>query len=157
MAEETKDPQEEENKEDSAFNDGEFDERTSYSFLFFLCSGALLFVTLWAFWDDEFIRRGYKDFQDTYNEAQYERTRAEYVEVTEKIEGRTEELRQAIAKEEEKLENDEEYQQLADAAWNAQVALDDAKEALKFEKSRLDEYYYYYKKPSMKARTMKWS
>lgn len=146
MAEETKDPQEEVNKDDSAFQDSEFDERTSYSFLFFLCSGALLFVTLWAFWDDEYIRRGYKDFQGVYNEAQYERTRAEYLEVNEKIAGRSQELREAIAKEEEKLESDEEYQQLADAAWNAQVALDDAKEELKFEKSRLDEYYYYYKK-----------
>jgi len=146
MAEENKDPQEEENKEESPFREGEFDERTSYSFLFFLLSGALLFVTVWAFWDDEFIRRGYKDFQDIYNETQYERTRAEYLEVSEKIKGRTQELREAIAKEEEKLEENEEYQRLADAAWEAQVALDEAKEKLKFEKSRLDEYYYYYKK-----------
>lgn len=146
MAEENKDSKEEEKNEDSPFNEGEFDERTSYSFLFFLLSGAMLFVTLWAFWDDEYIRRGYKEFQDIYNETQYERTRVEYMEVTEKIQGRTEELREAIAREEQKLENDEEYQQLADAAWNAQVKLDDAKENLKFTKSRLDEYYYYYKK-----------
>ena len=50
MAEEEK--AEEENKPD--FKEGEFDEHTSYSFLFFLIAGATLFVTLWAFWDDEY-------------------------------------------------------------------------------------------------------
>ena len=54
MAEEEK--AEEENKPD--FKEGEFDEHTSYSFLFFLIAGATLFVTLWAFWDDEYARRG---------------------------------------------------------------------------------------------------
>ena len=50
MAEEEK--AEEENKPD--FKEGEFDEHTSYSFLFFLIAGATLVVTLWAFWDDEY-------------------------------------------------------------------------------------------------------
>ena len=48
------------------------DEKVSYSFLFFLMSGALLLVTLWAFWDDEYIRRGYKDFQEKYLISKYD-------------------------------------------------------------------------------------
>ena len=45
-------------------------EEVSFSFLWFLMSGALLLVTVWAFWDDEYSRRGYKQFQELYFEVE---------------------------------------------------------------------------------------
>ncbi len=129
-----------------AFKEGEFDEHTSYSFLFFLISGATLFVTLWAFWDDEYARRGFKDFQEKYFEIQYEKTEKEYKEINEKIGAKESEIRRAIEEEERKMEESDEYQILADEAWEAQIHLDEVVEEQKFAKSRLDEYYYYYKK-----------
>lgn len=126
--------------------EGEFDETTSYSFLYFLLSGALLFITLWAFWDDEYFRRGFKEFQDVYYKEQYARTEAEFKEVTTKIQAKEQELVAAINSEDQKLEGSDEYQALAEKAWEAQIHLDEVIEEQKFAKSFLDEYYYYYKK-----------
>ena len=126
--------------------EGEFDETTSYSFLYFLVSGGVLFVTLWAFWDDEFIRRGYKEFQNAYYKEQYARAENEYKDVTREIQAKEQEILASIASEEQKMEDSDEYQQLADAAWEAQNKLDEVTEEQKFAKSHLDEYYYYYKK-----------
>ena len=53
-------------------------EEVSFSFLFFALSGALLFVTVWAFWDDEDSRRGYKQFQEAYFESEYGRAKSEW-------------------------------------------------------------------------------
>jgi len=55
-------PEDETSKESKPF----VDEETSFSFLFFITAGALLFVTLWSFWDDEFTRRGFKQYQGEY-------------------------------------------------------------------------------------------
>lgn len=135
-----------EEKTPPPYKEGEFDEHTSYSFFFFLCSGAMLFVTLWAFWDDEYARRGYKDFQEIFFQEQYARAVEEYKKVSEEISGKEVDLTRQIEAEEEKLEKSSEYQKLADAAFEAQNAYNDAVEGQKFEKSRLDEYFYYYKK-----------
>lgn len=132
--------------EDPNRKEGEFDETTSYSFLYFLTAGAMLFVTLWAFWDDEYTRRGYKEFQDVYFKEQFARAETEYKNVSEKIRAKEQEIVAAIASEEQKLESNSEYEKLAEAAWEAQIHLDDVTEEQKFAKSRLDEYYYYYKK-----------
>jgi len=132
--------------EDPNRKEGEFDETTSYSFFYFLTAGAMLFVTLWAFWDDEYTRRGYKEFQDVYFKEQFARAETEYKNLSEKIRAKEQEIVAAIASEEQKLDANSEYEQLADAAWEAQIRLDDATEEQKFAKSRLDEYYYYYKK-----------
>ncbi len=128
------------------YKDGEFDEHTSYSFFFFLCSGAMLFVTLWAFWDDEYSRRGFKDFQEMFFTEQHARAVEDYKKVNDEIAGEEARLNQEIEAEEEKLGSSSEYQDLVDTAFDAQAAYDDALVGLKFEKSRLDEYYYYYKK-----------
>ncbi len=126
--------------------EGEFDETTSYSFLYFLVAGATLFVTLWAFWDDEYSRRGYKEFQDVYFKDQYVRAENEYKEVTQKIQAKEQEILAAIASEEQKLNASDEYEELAEVAWEAQNHLDEVTGDQKFARSRLDEYYYYYKK-----------
>ena len=104
-----------------------------------------MFVTLWAFWDDEYTRRGYKEFQDVFYKEQYKRTEAQYKEVSQKIQAKEQEILAGIQAEEQKLDN-KEYEDLADAARDAQFSLADAIEEQKFAKSRLDEYYYYYKK-----------
>lgn len=132
--------------EDPNRKEGEFDETTSYSFLYFLVAGATLFVTLWAFWDDEYTRRGYKEFQDVYYKEQYNRTETDYKAVAEKIQVKEQEILAAITQEEKKLDDNSEYEKLADAALEAQFSLADVVEEQKFAKSRLDEYYYYYKK-----------
>ncbi len=132
--------------EDPNRKEGEFDETTSYSFLYFLVAGATLFVTLWAFWDDEYTRRGYKEFQDVFNKEQYARAEAEYKSINESIQAKEQEITAAIASEEAKLSDSDEYGELADAAWEAQNRLDEVTEEQKFAKSHLDEYYYYYKK-----------
>ncbi len=126
--------------------EGEFDETTSYSFLYFLMAGATLFVTLWAFWDDEFTRRGYKEFQNVFYQEQFARAEAEYKSINENIQTKEQEIIAAIASEEEKMEANDKYEELADAAWEAQISLNDVTEEQKFAKSHLDEYYYYYKK-----------
>ena len=131
--------------EDPNRKEGEFDETTSYSFLYFLVAGATLFVTLWAFWDDEYTRRGYKEFQDVFYKEQYARAETEYKDVSGKIQAKEQEILTAIASEEKKLDNSD-YEDLVDAARDAQFNLADAIEEQKFAKSRLDEYYYYYKK-----------
>ncbi len=147
----------ESNKEEPKpeFKEGEFDEHTSFSFFYFLMSGALLFVTLWAFWDDEYGRRGYKEFQDVYFKDQYVRAENEYKEVTQKIQAKEQEILAAIASEEQKMEASDEYGELAEIAWEAQNRLDEVTGDQKFARSRLDEYYYYYKKAMHEARTSK--
>ncbi len=122
------------------------DEETSYSFLFFLMSGALLLVTLWAFWDDEFSRRGFKQYQEQFHKAQYERARAEWVETNEKIALKEKEITAQLEQEEDTLDSSREYQNLVDAVLEAQIKLDEVKEQKKFAGSRVDEAYYYYKK-----------
>ncbi|MDH5761795.1 MAG: c-type cytochrome [Nitrospinota bacterium] len=132
--------------EDSNRKEGEFDETTSYSFLYFLVAGAALFVTLWAFWDDEYTRRGYKEFQDVFYKEQFALAEAEFKEVNGKIQAKEQEIVAAINSEEQKMADSHEYEELAEAALEAQIHLDEVTEEQKFAKSRLDEYYYYYKK-----------
>jgi len=132
--------------EDPNRKEGEFDETTSYSFLYFLVAGATLFVTLWAFWDDEYTRRGYKEFQDVFYKEQFARAEAEYKTINENIQTKEQEITAAIASEEAKMSDSDEYEILADIAWEAQNRLDEMTEEQKFAKSHLDEYYYYYKK-----------
>jgi mono/diheme cytochrome c family protein len=122
------------------------DEETSYSFLFFLMSGALLFVTIWAFWDDEFSRRGFKQYQEQFHKAQYERARAEWVEVNDKISAKEKEISAQLENAEDSLDSSREYQALVDAVLEAQIKLDEVKEQKKFAGSRVDEAFYYYKK-----------
>ena len=70
-------PEDETNQESKPF----VDEETSFSFLFFITAGALLFVTLWSFWDDEFTRRGFKQYQGEYFKTQSARGAGDSVSV----------------------------------------------------------------------------
>jgi len=122
------------------------DEETSFSFLFFATSGALLFVTLWSFWDDEYSRRGYKQYQTEYFEAQYARAEAKWKEVDKNIASKEEELKNSLSRVDSQLDNSDEYQLLLDVVLEAEIKLAEVKEQKKFAGSKLDEAYYYYKK-----------
>ena len=142
MAEEEK--AEEENKPD--FKEGEFDEHTSYSFLFFLIAGATLVVTLWAFWDDEYSRRGYKLYQETFFKNQYAIAETEWKAIDKEIKDAEQTINKNLTKKRNELGNDDSYIDLVEEVRLKQIALDEQKEKKKFAGSRVDEAYYYYKK-----------
>ena len=135
---------EEEQKKE--YKEGEFDEHTSYSFLFFMVSGLTLFVTLWAFWDDEYTRRGYKVYQDQFFKEQYAVAEANWKKINTEIEENEKQIRQSLAQSESKLDALDSYEELVEEVRLKQVAVDEQKEMKKFAGSNVDEAYYWYKK-----------
>ena len=142
MAEEDK--SEKDNQPD--FKEGEFDEHTSYSFLFFLIAGATLFVTLWAFWDDEYSRRGFKAYQEMFFKEQYAVAEAEWKSIDGKIKGTEKQINDNLGKKLDELDGDDNYLELVEEVRLKQISLDETKEQKKFAGSNVDEAYYYYKK-----------
>ena len=142
MAEEEK--TEEENQLD--FKEGEFDEHTSYSFLFFLIAGTTLLVTLWAFWDDEYSRRGFKAYQEMFFKEQYAVAEAEWKSIDGKIKGTEKQINDNLGKKLDELNGDDNYLALVEEVRLKQISLDETKEQKKFAGSNVDEAYYYYKK-----------
>ena len=137
MAEEEKKPE---------FKEGEFDEHISYSFLFFLISGVTLFVTLWAFWDDEYARRGFKTHQDQYFKEQFAVAEGKWKENNSQIKDKEKEISASLGKKINELAENDSYLALVEEVRLKQIALDEAKEKKKFAGSHVDEAYYYYKK-----------
>ncbi len=135
---------EEEQKQEH--KEGEFDERTSYSFLFFMVSAIALFVTLWAFWDDEYARRGYKVYQDQFFKEQYALAEANWKKLNTEIEETEKQIIQSLAQREAELDSSDSYQDLVEEVRLKQVAVDEQKELQKFAASMVDEAYYWYKK-----------
>ena len=135
-------PEEESENEDKPF----VDEETSYSFLFFATSGALLFVTLWSFWDDEYSRRGYKQYQNEYFKSQYARAEDKWKEADKNIASKEEELENSLRQVDSQLDDSDEYQALLDEVLEAEIKLAEVEELKKFAGSQLDEAYYFYKK-----------
>ena len=105
MAEEEK----AEEETQSNFKEGEFDEHTSYSFLFFLVAGATLFVTLWAFWDDEYARRGYKSYQEAFFKEQYAVAEIEWKNINTEIASTEKQIAENINQKTDELEANEKY------------------------------------------------
>lgn len=128
------------------FKEGEFDEHTSYSFLFFLISAVTLFVTLWAFWDDEWARRGFKTYQEQYHKEQFAIAEGEWKKVTAEIAGTDKKISDNLSEKINELAGDDNYLALVEEVRLKQIALDEAKEKKKFAGSHVDEAYYYYKK-----------
>ena len=128
------------------FKEGEFDEHTSYSFLFFLIAGTTLLVTIWAFWDDEYSRRGYKFYQETFFKEQYAKAETEWKNINKEIKNTEQEISKSLTEKENELGDDDSYLALVDEVRLKQIAVDEEKEKKKFAGSRVDEAYYYYKK-----------
>ena len=128
------------------FKEGEFDEHTSYSFLFFLIGGATLFVTLWAFWDDEYSRRGYKKYQEAFFKEQYAIAETEWKNINKEITSTENEINIKLEEKQNELGDNDSYLDLVEEVRLKQIALDEKKEQKKFAGSRVDEAYYYYKK-----------
>ena len=137
MAEEQKKPD---------FKEGEFDEHTSYSFLFFLISGVTLFVTFWAFWDDEYARRGFKTFQEQYFKEQFAVAEGEWKSINTEIAGTEKQISGNLSNKVNELAGDDSYLALVEEVRLKQIAVDEVKEKKKFAGSHVDESYYYYKK-----------
>ena len=135
-------PEEESENEDKPF----IDEETSYSFLFFATSGALLFVTLWSFWDDEYSRRGYKQYQNEYFKSQYARAEDKWKAADKNVASKEQELKNTLAQVDSQLDDSDEYQILLDEVLEAEIELAEVVELKKFAGSELDEAYYFYKK-----------
>lgn len=121
-------------------------EKVSYSFLFFLLSGGLLLVTLWTFWDDEFSRRGYKEYQTKFFKAEYARAEEEWKKLNADIAAKEREIKDSLHEVSSKLGKSSEYDKLADNVRLAKIRYDDERDRRKFAASYLDEYFYYYKK-----------
>ena len=96
------------------FKEGEFDEHTSYSFLFFLIAGTTLLVTIWAFWDDEYSRRGYKFYQETFFKEQYARAETEWKNNDKEIKNAEQEISKSLTEKENELGDDDSYLALVD-------------------------------------------
>ncbi|MCH8157501.1 MAG: c-type cytochrome, partial [Nitrospinae bacterium] len=134
-------------EEDVKDEDGPFvDEEVSYSFLFFVMSGALLFVTLWSFWDDEFTRRGFKQHQEEYFKTEYARAEETWNQVNDKISAKEKELLNSLSQVDSQLDQSDKYQRLLDEVLEAEIHLGEVLEKKKFSRSHLDEAYYFYKK-----------
>ena len=114
-------------------------EKVSFSFVFFMVSGAMLLVTLWAFWDDEYSRRGFKAHQEEYFKAQYARAEEEWKKIDNEISSTEQQIKESLNQEQGKLEESGEYQALVDKLLVAEVALGEIEENKKFTGSRLDE------------------
>ena len=143
-------PEEISENEDKPF----VDEETSYSFLFFVTYGALLFVTLWSFWDDEYGRRGYKQYQNEYFKSEYARAEDDWKAADKNIASKEQELKNTLAQVDSQLDDSDEYQVLLDEVLEAEIKLGEVKEQKKFAGSRLDEAYYFYKKAMTKVKTL---
>ncbi len=135
-------PEDETNQESKPF----VDEETSFSFLFFITAGALLFVTLWSFWDDEFTRRGFKQYQGEYFKTQYARAEDKWKSIDKEIISKEQELTNNLDQVDDKLDDLDGYQDLLDEVLEAEIKLGEVVEGKKFAGSELDEAYYYYKK-----------
>jgi len=112
-------PEEESENEDKPF----IDEETSFSFLFFATSGALLFVTLWSFWDDEYSRRGYKQYQNEYFKTQYARAEDKWKAADENVASKEQELKNTLSQVDSQLDDSDEYQILLDEVLEAEIEL----------------------------------
>lgn len=133
--------------DDQEKNDGYVPvEKVSFSFVFFLVSGASLLVTLWALWDDEYARRGFKEYQEDYFKVQYARAENDWKQIDNDINSKEKQIQDGLKQEQGRLEETTEYQILVDELGVATVALAEIKEEKKFTGSRLDEAFYYYKK-----------
>ena len=126
-------------------------EDVSFSFIFFVLSGITLLVTLWAFWDDEFSRRGYKAFQGEYFKTEYARAETEWKQINTDIADNENQLKTNLRNETGRLENSDEFQRLVDIARVKEINLFEILEDKKFAGSHLDEAFYYYKKAMHKG------
>ena len=103
----------------------------SYSFLFFATSGALLFVTLWGFWDDEFSRRGFKQYQNSYFKAQYARAEVKWKAADQAVVAKEQAIKDSLVLVDRELAGSDDYQILVDQVEEAEIKLAEVKEKKK--------------------------
>ena len=120
-------------------------EENNFSFLFFILGSLCLLIALWAWQDELFARRPWKAYQTEYYQAAYEKAEKEFIEVSNKIAVRKEELIRETNKTSLELDKNNDYKGLQKKFTKINYKLGDVQQEVKFAKSRLDEAYYFYK------------
>lgn len=120
-------------------------EKTTYSFVFFVIGSLCLLTSLWAWQDELFGRRPWKAYQTEYYKVAYEKAEKELIEFNNKTGPRKKELIKEIKKLSLELEKNNDYKGLQKKLTKISYKLGDVQQKVKFNKSRLDEAYYFYK------------
>jgi cytochrome c1 len=125
----------------------EKEEKKSYGSVFLLASALLVVVTLWSFWDDNFTRRPWKNFQANFYRLDYRKAKAAYAEEDKKIKADPayQELAKKLKAEQNSLERGElagKLKTLESEGKKADVRFGELDQQVKFIKSELEEAWY---------------
>lgn len=123
-------------------------ERTSFRFLFFVSSMALLGAAAWAFWDEAVARRPWKEYQREFNQLEYDRVNAEYERAraefeSPRVQKEYDDLKNLLRAAEENLKG-QAYREAEQRFEALKRELADVSQKWQFVKSELEEAYYWY-------------
>ena len=127
----------------------EAEEKKSYGSVFLLGSVLLVVLTLWAFWDDNFTRRPWKQFQAEFYRLDYRKAEQAYEEEDKKLRADPayQELVKKLAEERASLRGGElakKLKVLRRDETKADVRFTELDQEVKFIKSELEEVWYEY-------------
>jgi mono/diheme cytochrome c family protein len=125
----------------------EKEEKKSYGTIFLLATALLVLVTLWSFWDDNFTRRPWKNFQLEFYRLDYKKSKAAYDEENKKLQADAnyQELTKKLAAVEQSLKNGDLAKKRAALdieLKKAEVRFGEVDQQSKFIKSELEEAWY---------------
>jgi mono/diheme cytochrome c family protein len=138
----------------------EQEEKKSYGSVFLVASGLLVVVTLWSFWDDNFTRRPWKNYQANFYRLDYRKAKAAYDEEDKKLKADPayQELAKKVKAAEDSLEKGElakKKQALEREEKKATVRFGELDQGAKFIKSELEEAWYEYDHAVQQGRATK--
>ncbi|HTM08494.1 MAG TPA: c-type cytochrome, partial [Verrucomicrobiae bacterium] len=125
----------------------EKEEKKSYGTVFLLGSALLVVVTLWSFWDDNFTRRPWKEFQTAFYRLDYQKAKAAFDEENKKLSAdpNYQELTKKLAAVQQSLKNGELAKKkavLESEEKKAEIEFGNQDQKAKFIKSELEEAWY---------------
>ncbi|HWP58052.1 MAG TPA: c-type cytochrome [Candidatus Acidoferrales bacterium] len=123
------------------------EEKKSYGAVFLLATSLLVFVALWAVWDDNFTRRSWKRYQAEFNRLDYAKAKAAYDAEDKKLQADPtyRELTKKLAAERARLERGDLARRLAELRKKeaeADIRFAEVDQEIKFIKSELEEAWY---------------
>lgn len=117
----------------------------SYSFVWFLLSGALIILTAWFVYDEAIGRRTWKEYARDFTALEIKRYEAEIAKANKNIDPKKlKQIDLELEKAQAVLESDE-FAQLQVELKEKKIALDKANQNLQFAKADLDETFYVWK------------
>ncbi len=133
------------------------DEKRSYSALFLVCVGLLLFGAVWAVWDDNISRRPWKYHQNEFSRLERDKIRGDIAAENAKLEAMPEyqQLSKDLEAAKVRVASGETAQRLAELDAKilaATVKFNDADLAFRIIKSRLEEAWYEYEAAELEHR-----